>query len=145
MNAILRKSRFSFAIAALAAGVFAIGTGISLAAETKLTLSGAQEVPPVNTSASGTGTITVGTDRSVTGSVTTSGISGTAAHIHEAAAGKNGPVIIPLTKTSANVWSVPAGAKLTDAQYKSYKADNLYVNVHSDVHKDGEIRAQLKP
>jgi hypothetical protein len=145
MNAILRKSRFSFAVATLATGVFAVGTGTSLAAETNLTLSGAKEVPPVNTSASGKGTITVGTDRSVSGSVTTSGISGTAAHIHEAAAGKNGPVIIPLSKTSANMWSVPAGAKLTDAQYQSYKADDLYVNVHSEAHKDGEIRAQLKP
>jgi hypothetical protein len=107
-------------------------------------LSGAQEVPPVNTSASGNGTITVGTDRSVSGSVTTSGISGTAGHIHEAAAGENGPIVIPLTKTSASVWPVPTGAKLTDAQYKSYNADNLYVDVHSDVHKDGEVRAQLK-
>jgi hypothetical protein len=50
---------------------------------------------------------------------------------------ENGPIVIPLTKTSASVWPVPAGAKLTDAQYKSYNADNLYVDVHSDVHKDG--------
>ena len=102
-------------------------------------------MPPVNTSASGDGTITVGTDRSVSGSVTTSGISGTAEHIHEAAAGENDPVVIPLTKTSASVWPVPAGAKLTDAQYKSYNADNLYVNIHRGAHKNREIRAQLKP
>jgi hypothetical protein len=43
------------------------------------------------------------------------------------------------------VWSVPTGAKLTDAQYQSYKAGGLYVNVHSDAHKDGEMRSQLKP
>ena len=59
--------------------------------------------------------------------------------------GVNGPVVIPLTKTSDNVWSVPANAKLSDAQYDSYKAGKLYVNVHSAAHKDGEIRAQLKP
>ena len=110
-----------------------------------LTLTGAQEVPPVTTSASGSGTITVGADKSVSGSITTSGIAATAAHIHEGAMGANGPVIIPLTKTSDNVFSVPAGAKLTDAQYESYKAGKLYVNVHSAANKGGEIRAQLKP
>ena len=108
-------------------------------------LSGAQEVPPVTTQAAGSGTITVSEDKSVSGSVTTSGVAGLAAHIHVGAAGKNGPVIIPLTKTADNVWSVPAGAKLTDAQYDSYKAGDLYVNVHSAAHKSGEIRAQIKP
>jgi len=39
----------------------------------------------------------------------------------------------------------PAGAKLTDDQYKAFKAGNLYVNVHSDANKSGEIRGQLKP
>lgn len=111
----------------------------------KLSLTGAQEVPPVTTSASGSGTITVGADKSVSGSVTTSGIAATAAHIHEGAMGANGPVIVPLAKTSDNVWSVAAGAKLTDAQYASYKAGKLYVNVHSAANKGGEIRAQLKP
>ena len=111
----------------------------------KLSLTGAQEVPPVTTSASGSGTITVGADKSVSGSVTTSGIAATAAHIHEGAMGANGPVIVPLAKTSDNVWSVAAGAKLTDAQYDSYKAGKLYVNVHSAANKGGEIRAQLKP
>jgi len=111
----------------------------------KLSLTGAQEVPPVTTSASGSGTITVGADKSVSGSVTTSGIAATAGHIHEGAMGVNGPVIVPLTKTSDNVWSVAPGAKLTDAQYESYKAGKLYVNVHSAANKGGEIRAQLKP
>ncbi|MFC0659393.1 CHRD domain-containing protein [Eoetvoesiella caeni] len=67
------------------------------------------------------------------------------AHIHEAATGKNGPPIITLEKKGDNQWMVPANAKLTDAQYKAYKAGNLYVNVHSATHKGGEIRDQLKP
>jgi hypothetical protein len=110
----------------------------------KVTLSGAQEVPPVKTSAAGNGTITVAADRSVSGSVTTSGVEGTAAHIHQAAPGQNGPVIIPLTK-SGNNWSVPAGSKLTDEQYKAFQAGNLYVNVHSAANKNGEVRGNLSP
>ena len=129
----------------LMAGVLAAGTGLALAGATQVMLSGAQEVTPVQTSATGTGTITVNDDKSVSGSVTTKDIKATAAHIHEAAAGANGPVAIPLEKKSDNEFVVPTGAKLSDAQYKALKAGNLYVNVHSDAHKDGEIRAQLKP
>jgi|SRR5215470_9354359 len=69
--------------------------------------------------------------RSVSGSITTSGISGTAAHIHMAPAGQNGPVIVSLTRTADNMWSVPPGVRLTDAQYDAFKQGNLYVNVHS--------------
>ena len=84
-------------------------------------LSGSEQVPPVTTEASGSGTITIKDDKTVSGSVKTTGVVGTAAHIHMAPAGRNGPVIITLTKSSdGNTWSVPAGAKLTDAQYDAY-------------------------
>ena len=108
-------------------------------------LSGDEEVPPVRTSASGTGAVTVGDDRSVTVKVTTQGVAGVAAHIHEGAAGANGPVIVPLTKTADNVWSSAAGAKLTESQYAAYKAGRTYLNVHSAAHKGGEIRGQIRP
>ena len=111
-----------------------------------VTLSGAEQNPPVTTSASGSGTITVKDDKSVSGSIKTTGVAGTAAHIHMAPKGKNGPVAVGLTKGSdGSTWSVPAGARLTDAQYDAYKAGNLYVNVHSAANKGGEIRGQLKP
>ena len=110
----------------------------------KVTLSGDNEVPAVKTNATANGTITVGADKAVSGKITTTGVDGTAAHIHDGAPGKNGPVIIPLTK-SGNDWTVPAGAKLTDEQYKDFQAGNLYVNVHSAQNKGGEIRANLSP
>jgi CHRD domain len=121
-----------------------IATGIATAADIKVTLAGDQEVPPVKSAGTGTGTIIVGDDRSVSGSVTTTGIAGTAAHVHEAATGTNGPVIIPLTKTGDS-YAVPAGAKLTDAQFASFQAGKLYVNVHTEANPGGEIRGQLKP
>lgn len=128
----------------LAAAASLLLAGGAFAADHKVALKGDHEVPPVTTEATGTGTISVAADNTVTGSIKTTGIEGTAAHIHEAEAGKNGPPIITLTKGADGAWTVPAGAKLTDAQAASLKAGNLYVNVHSAAHKGGEIRAQLK-
>ena len=110
-----------------------------------LTLSGSQEVPPVNTQASGRSSIAVIGDKVVTGRVELSSINATAAHIHMGASGQNGPVIIPLVKTADNVWSVPANTMLSSAQFDAYRAGNLYVNVHTTANPAGEIRAQLKP
>jgi hypothetical protein len=118
--------------------------GASAAAEMKVTLTGDQEVPPVKSAGSASGTITINDDMSVSGSVKTTGIVGTMAHIHEAAAGKNGPVIVKLQK-DGDTWSVPAGTKLTAAQFASFKAGDLYVNVHTAENAKGELRAQLKP
>lgn len=108
-------------------------------------LSGSQEVPSVSTGGSGYGTISVLMDRSVSGSVTTAGIGGTAAHIHLAAPGQNGPVIVPLNKTGDNVWSVPPSIRFNDAQYEAFKLGNLYVNVHTAANPGGEIRGQITP
>lgn len=128
-----------FAISAL--GLY---SGTAAAADITTTLAGDQEVPPVKSAGGGTGSIVIGTDRTISGSVTSTGIAGTAAHIHEAAPGKNGAVIIPLTR-EGNTYAVPAGAKLTEAQYASFKAGNLYINVHTTANPAGEIRGQLKP
>jgi len=87
----------------------------------------------------------MGMDGSVSGSVTTTGVPGLAAHIHMGAAGKNGPVIVPLSKGGEGTWMVPAGARLNDAQMAAYKAGGLYVNVHTAAHKGGEVRGQIKP
>jgi len=127
------------------ASLLTLGVGMAMAGDIKVTLKGDQEVPPVaTTTATGTGTFHVADDKSITGMIKTTGIEGTAAHVHEAAPGKNGPPIITLTKAADGSWAVPAGSALTDAQLASLKAGNLYVNVHSAAHKGGEIRAQLK-
>jgi hypothetical protein len=111
---------------------------------TKVSLTGAEEVPPVQTDAKGNGSFQIKDDGSVSGSVTTTGVAGTMAHIHMAAKGANGPVIVPLTK-NGDTYAVPEGRKLTPEQLKAFKEGRLYVNVHSNAHKGGEVRAQLQP
>ncbi|MDB5962235.1 MAG: hypothetical protein JWP59_3529 [Massilia sp.] len=119
--------------------------GTPSAAMGAMTLSGAQEVPPNQSAATGKSTIRIGADMAVTGSVDVTGMTPTAAHIHEAPAGSNGPVIVPFAKTGATSFAPAAGAKLTEAQYASYKAGRLYINVHSVQYPNGEIRLQLMP
>ncbi len=146
MNEEKRKSMHFLRVVLTVATAWIVGNpSVALADEIAVALSGQQEIPPVTTVATGNGMLTVGPDKSVSGKVTVSGMAVTMAHIHEGAAGSNGPVIIPLAKVSDNVWAVPAGAKLTDAQYESYKAGKLYFNMHSDAHRSGEVRGQIKP
>jgi CHRD domain-containing protein len=133
------------AVLVVAVCMFGTQESFAVGALGGLTLTGDDEVPAVKTSATGGGSITVAADKSVKGSVTTSNIAATAAHIHIGAAGANGPVIIPLTKKGDNEWIVPDGTKLSDDQFKSYNAGNLYVNVHTAANPGGEIRAQIKP
>jgi hypothetical protein len=116
-----------------------------MVAAERVVLTGASEVPPVATTAAGSGTVTIRPDHTVSVIIAVAGMTATAAHIHEGAAGANGPVIVPLTKTGDNTFAAPDGAKLTDSQYASYKAGNLYVNVHSAQYPGGEIRSQIKP
>ena len=110
----------------------------------KVSLTGAEEVPPAKSDGKGTGSFRVAEDGTISGSVTTDGVKGTMAHIHQGAKGQNGPVIVPLTK-NGDTYSVPEGRKLAPDQLKALKAGNLYVNVHSDRYKGGEVRAQLNP
>ena len=143
MKQFVRKAGIRFAGATLLLSM--LGSGLAMAGASQVSLTGAQEVPPVQSAATGTGTITVNDDKTVSGSITTKGVKGTMAHIHEAPPGQNGGVAVPLTKKGDNEWTVAPGAKLTDPQYQAYKAGNLYVNVHSDANKAGEIRGQIKP
>lgn len=110
---------------------------------TWVNLSGADEVPPVNTTASGNGRFLVETDGAISGNIVVNGMNAAAAHIHVGAPGSNGPVIITLVKT-ADGFEAPAGAKLNADQMVDLKYGRLYANVHSAAHKGGEIRGQLR-
>lgn len=112
-------------------------------------LSGAQETPPVDTPATGTGIAVVNSiTREIFGGAKTSGIIGTQAHIHDGNAGVNGGVIIPLAETPAGsgVWLVPDNGILPASpadELARFNSGGLYFNVHSAAHPGGEIRGQI--
>ena len=107
-------------------------------------LSGEEEVPPVSAQGKGSGSFRVAEDGTITGSVKTENVAGTMAHIHTGAKGQNGPVTIPLTK-EGDTYSVPPGRKLTAEQMKAWKEGRMYVNVHTNQNKGGEVRGQITP
>ncbi|HEY3783849.1 MAG TPA: CHRD domain-containing protein [Steroidobacteraceae bacterium] len=145
MKVVSAYSRTRAGLGALTATALLLVTLSAAAEDVKVSLTGSEETPPVTTSATGSGTIHIHKDKSVSGVIKTKGIEGTMAHIHVGAPGQAGPPIITLTKGAHGTWVVPKGSKLTDEQYQSFKSGDLYVNVHSEEHKPGEIRAQLKP
>jgi hypothetical protein len=116
----------------------------------KVSLTGAEQVPPVQTA--GTGTADLSYDaptRVLTWSVTYSGLSGpaTMAHFHgPAAAGKNAPPVIWLAEKGAAVSSPIKGqATLTPEQAQQLTAGEWYINVHTPANPNGEIRGQVTP
>ena len=109
-------------------------------------LTPAQEVPPTPSTASGAGRLVLNpATRAFTASFTVTGMSTTAAHIHPAAVGVNGPVLFPLTESppGSNVWVSAPGATMDESQVAQLRAGGLYVNAHSAAFPGGEIRAQL--
>ena len=58
---------------------------------------------------------------------------------------ENGAPIIALQREPHGAWRVPAGAKLSAAEYRRFLAGDLYANVHCAKHPDGMIRGQLRP
>ena len=116
----------------------------------KVALTGAQQVPPVQTAATATADLSYDpATRVVTWSVTYSGLSGpaTMAHFHgPAAAGKNGPPVIWLTEKGKPVESPIKGeATLTPEQAQQFSAGEWYINVHTQANPGGEVRGQVVP
>lgn len=95
----------------------------------KADLNGAQEVPPASTSAGGYARFTLNADDTLTYLVRTYLVPGTAAHIHDGAAGVSGPILFGLSGGPA-IWSGTTMA-LSASDKTKLRADGLYVNVHS--------------
>lgn len=123
-------------------------------AQTTLTavLSGAQEVPPVATPATGTGTVVLNQAMNqITVSLTFRGLLTpmSIAHIHEAPRGVNGPIrfdlgpLIQLTNGGRDGTLTNAVFAVTMQQAQAFLAGNMYFNVHSQQFPGGEIRGQI--
>lgn len=106
-------------------------------------LTGAQEVPPNSSTATGTATLTLSPDETTARvSVRFNGLSSaqTDAHIHgPAQPGVSGPVLFPLPLGQINDFQV----NLTPAQVVDLKNGLLYVNIHTGNFTAGEIRGQF--
>lgn len=109
----------------------------------EVTLTGSTVVPPVTTVGTGTGQFTITPDHKIIGSIRVFEMTPAMAHVHEAAPGKNGPPIITLGKIAEDSYAVPPDTVLSNEQYASYLAGNLYVQVHSAKYPNGELRGQL--
>jgi hypothetical protein len=129
--------------------IVASGTAFAQVVQLTVPLSGAQEVPPVATPATATGILTVNrATGAISGSVTFSGLTTplTAGHIHMAPAGVNGAVIVPLlggVGAVAGTMTVPPGAVLLPNQLTAFNNDGLYLNLHTSINPNGEIRGQI--
>jgi hypothetical protein len=133
-------------LAALAlATAFAGGAAYAETMTMDVELSGAQQVPPVETSASGTAEVTYDTEtRKLSWELEYTGLSGdaTAAHIHGPAdEGENAPPVFPIKEASGSEGS----EELTEEQAELLMDGKMYINVHTAANPDGEIRGQVKP
>ncbi|WP_205790528.1 CHRD domain-containing protein [Burkholderia sp. Ac-20353] len=114
-------------------------------------LAGSQEVPPVQTQGTGNADLTYDPDtRVVKWNVTFSGLSGAAtmAHFHgPAPAGTNASPVVWLSQKGAMSAESPltGQATLSPANAQALLTGNLYINVHTKDHPDGEIRGQVVP
>jgi hypothetical protein len=113
-------------------------------------LSGAQCVPPVDTTGSGTADLTFDpATRVVAWKIPYSGLSSpsTMAHFHgPAKQGQNAPPVIWLsTQGSPPANPMTGSATLTPEQAQQFSDGEWYVNVHTQSHPAGEIRGQVIP
>lgn len=106
-------------------------------------LDGAHEVPSVASAATGWGVVRLDqASGQVDIFVHAEGVSATAAHLHFAVAGINGPVVVPL---SGGPSDFAGSGALTAMQVTDLIAGGSYLNVHSAAHLGGEIRGQVLP
>ncbi len=110
-------------------------------------MSGANEVPPVTTTAKGTTYLRLADDNTLFSKVIVTDLEAgdtlTAAHVHTAAAGVNGPVLIPLCEGAVD-FGVSKVSALTAATISSLLNDEVYANAHTTSHPSGIIRGQIR-
>ena len=144
-------SRRNIVVAACSAGLMVLLRPAEAAPLAfKVDMNGAQQVPPVQTGASGTADLTYDpATRMLTWTVSYAGLSGpaTMAHLHgPATQGKNAPPVIWLTEKGAAVSSPIKGqATLTPEQAQQMMGGEWYINVHTQANPNGEIRGQVTP
>jgi hypothetical protein len=126
----------------------AIGAGAAFAqtVNVKADLKGSNEVPPNNSSATGSMTGTFDpASKKLTYTVNYSGLTGnpTGAHFHGPAdPDKNAGVAVPI-QGNLGVSPIRGEATLTDAQAADMQGGKWYVNLHTAAHPGGEIRGQV--
>jgi hypothetical protein len=145
----LRTKRALIVVIALAASVGlaipALGGGRPLSAE----LSADQEVPPVDSSATGTAQFTLNQGRGeVCVEIESSGyVNGDddviAGHIHIGAAGVPGGVVVNLLVTSADHSICVDGVDQDLIKDIRQNPADYYINLHTTFAPGGEIRGQL--
>jgi hypothetical protein len=132
------------------------------------TLSGANEVPPVTTTASGTANFTAVGDTAISYTIAVNGLTGvTMGHIHAAAAGSNGGVVVWLlppngtapqaasgtingtlasgTITAAWIRGISGAPPISlDSLKRLMRTGNVYVNLHTSTNGGGELRGQIQ-
>lgn len=107
-------------------------------------LSGAQEVPPVNTTARGGCMAQFDAASSSLSIVCTHNVvDETVMHIHRGLPGVNGPILFDLGDPRSPVQAKWTGMSPTDIA--DLMAGNLYVNIHSGGRPSGDIRGQILP
>ena len=142
------KTSLGYGVLAFGAAV-ALVAGVSVAqaemVKMKAPLSAKSEVPPNSSNGNGNGDFTYDTSsKKLSWTITHTGTTGaiTAGHIHgPAAPGANAGVAVPLQ--NANASPIKGEATLTDAQAADLMAGRLYVNLHTDANKGGELRGQI--
>jgi len=110
-------------------------------------VTGAQEVPPVSTTADAQATVVLDmSNLRADVYCTFMGLSSaiTAAHIHTGAIGVNGPVVVPLAATAGTTGQIAQSqVTLTAATAQAIASGGAYINLHSTNHPAGEVRGQI--
>ncbi len=108
-------------------------------------LDALQQVPSTTSVASATGSVSLdNTTRLLTGSVTSSNMTISVAHIHTGEAGFNGDVVVAL-EVDGDTAAVPENTVLTAEQVTAMLNGDYYINLHSERYPGGEVRGQIVP